>query len=72
MALGVYKIAPETHRTPLPCGKDVVYTARERERERERDIVQFCQDARGRRHPSQEKLFSVEIHVFLLSFFFLE
>ena len=47
MALGVYKIAPETHRTPLPCGKDVVYTARERERERERKryctVLSGCQ-----------------------------
>lgn len=28
MRLCVYKIAPETHRAPLPCGIDVVYTER--------------------------------------------
>lgn len=45
-----------------------VYSERERER-REKDMVRCCQDATGRRHPSKEKLFGVEIHVFLLSYF---
>lgn len=38
MALSVDKIAPESHRTPLPCGKDVVYTKSRRDKE----VVHFC------------------------------